>query len=126
MSRKSVGYFEGMDSVVLTSLICDGNDTIPISNGLDNHGRHVRSLNEATKVDILIGYLHKIYAPVGTETMAEDMFHICQTYQIPFLVVVPKELHECAVQLFDIEPPEYVELVDPSEVLEVARRKLKE
>ena len=124
MNRKRVGYFEGTDSAVLTSLICDGHDTIPISNGLDNHGQFVRLLNEDTKVDVLMGYLHKIYAPEGDETQAEDMFHICQTYQIQFLVIVPRELHQCAHEKFE-KCPEVVHFVDPSDVLDTARKMLK-
>ena len=42
--RKIVGYFEGTDSTLLTALVCDGYDTVPISNGFDNHGMHVLSL----------------------------------------------------------------------------------
>ena len=125
MKRKSVGYFEGTDSAVLTSLVCDGCDTTPISNGLDNHGQHVRSLNEDTRVDALMGYLHKIHAPVGDETPPEAIFLICQTYQIPFLVIVPRELHDCARQSYE-KCPDVVQFVDPSDVLETARRILKD
>jgi hypothetical protein len=121
MERKSVGYFEGTDPAVLTSLICAGCDTIPISNGLDSHGTHIRLLNEETKLDVLIGYFHKVYAPVGAETQAEDMFHVCQTYGIPFLLVVPREQHACAREKLDT-CPEVVEFVDPADLLDAARR----
>ena len=120
MKRRSVGYFEGTDPAVLTSLVCDGCDTIPISNGLDNHGQHVRTLNEESKVDVLMGYLHKIQAPVDDETQAEDMFHICQSYQIPFLIIVPRELHKCARQQFE-QCPEVVQFVDPADLLATTR-----
>ena len=125
MKRKSVGYFDGTDSAVLTSLVCQGYDTIPISNGLDNHGMHVRLLNEESRVDALLGYLHKIIAPDHAETQAEDMFHICQTYQIPFLIIVPGSLHECARAKFEV-CPEVVEFVDPSDLLGAVRTILKE
>ena len=124
MKRKTVGYFEGTDPAVLTSLVCDGCDTIPISNGLDNHGRHIRLLHQDNRVDVLIGYLHKIYAPIGDETQAEDMFHICQTYQIDFLVMVPRELHTCAREKFD-KCPDVVQFADPSDVLATARKILR-
>ena len=61
--RKIVGYFEGTDSTLLTALVCDGYDTVPISNGFDNHGMHVRIINNENKVDLLVGYVHKIFAP---------------------------------------------------------------
>ena len=50
--RKTVGYFEGTDSPLLTALICDGYDTIPISNGYDNHGAHVRMINQESQIDL--------------------------------------------------------------------------
>jgi hypothetical protein len=124
MKRRIVGYFAGTESVVLTSLICDGHDTMPISNGVDSHGMHVRQINEENKPDLLMGYFHKIYAPVGLETQAEDMFHICRTYRLPFLVIVPRELHGCAREKLETCPEE-VQLVDPADLLQTARAILK-
>ena len=124
MKRKCVGYFDGVDPAVLTSLICDGYDTLPISNGFDNYGQHIRLFNEENKVNVLIGYLHKIYAPEGADTQAEDVFHICHTYQIPFLIIVPRDLHKDARGLFP-KVPEVVRFVDPADLLETVRKILK-
>jgi hypothetical protein len=124
MKRKRVGYFEGTDPAILTSLVCDGCDTIPISNGLDNHGLYIRLLNEESKLNVLVGYLHKIYALEGYDTQAADIFHFCQTYQTQFLVIVPTDLHECARQKFD-KCPEVVQFVDPQDLLETVRNSLK-
>ena len=55
MTRKRVGYFDGTDSRLLTALVCDGYDTIPVSNGRDNHGHHVLLINDKNRVDLLIG-----------------------------------------------------------------------
>ena len=52
--RKSVGYFEGTDSKLLTALVCDGYDTLPVSNGFDNHGMHVRLINDQNRFDLLV------------------------------------------------------------------------
>ena len=119
MSRKRVGYFEGTDSRLLTYLICHGYDTIPISNGYDNHGRYVRRINENNRFDLLVGYLHKIYAPEDYETQAQDVFHICHHFRVPLLLEVPRELQERAQSLMG-EMPEEVRFVDPSEILEAA------
>jgi hypothetical protein len=121
MSRKLVGYFAGTDSTLLTRLICDGYDTEPISNGFDNHGRSFRSINEENRLDLLIGYLHKIYAPEGTETLFENVFHVCRIYRIPLLLEVPRELHDRARDLLQ-DPPKIVRLVDPADQLEAARK----
>ena len=117
--RKRIGYFAGTDSRLLTYLICHGYDTIPISNGLDNHGRYVRRINENNRFDLLIGYLHKIWAPEGAETQYQDIFHICKAFHIPLLLEVPRELQDRARGLLE-EMPEQVRFADPADILEAA------
>lgn len=122
VSRKSVGYFEGTDSAVLTSLVCAGYDTHPVSNGYDTHGRHVRLINEENRYDLLIGYLHKVFAPEhhdpSTATF-QDVFHLCRTYRVPLLLEVPSELHQHAGALLD-DPDDTVTFVDPADTLAAA------
>ena len=121
--RKTIGYFEGTDSPLLTALICDGYDTIPISNGYDNHGAHIRLINQENRVDLLIGYLHKVYAPEGAKpgvAKYQDIFHICKTFEIPLLLEIPEELHETARAILE-DPPDVVRFVDPGRMLDTAR-----
>jgi hypothetical protein len=120
MSRKQVGYFEGTDSRLLSALVCDGHDTIPISNGLDNHGKHIRLMNEENKVDVLVGYIHKVYAPEGAETCFQDIVHICQTYDIPLILEVYRDNQACAREKLG-EPSDIVRFVDPDDMLEALR-----
>ena len=120
MSRPSVGYFEGTDSQLLTGLICLGCDTIPVSNGFDNHGRHIRAVHEASRFDLLVAYLHKVYAPTDSVTTYQDIFHVCRIYEMPMLLEVPRAMHDDAVRILG-ELPHFVKLVDPSEALDVAR-----
>jgi hypothetical protein len=119
MTRKSVGYFEGTDSLLLTSLICAGFDTLPVSNGVDHHGKNVRRINQQEKYDILIGYPHKLYAPVEYNLPYQEIFHICRTYSIPLLIEVPEPLKEAADRLMP-DRPDVVEFLDPSEILDRA------
>ena len=122
MNRKSVGYFEGTDSTLLTSLVCEGYDTLPISNGFDNHGMHVRLINDTNRPDLLIGYVHKIFAPerrIPTDPSFQDLFHLCRIYQIPLLLEVPEPLQAKARMLLD-NPPDIVQFIDPAETLRVA------
>jgi len=125
MTRKKVGYFDGTDSMLLTALVCDGYDTIPVSNGRDNHGRHVRLINDKNRVDLLIGYVHKIIAPEGEarekgDVNSEDLFHICRILEIPLLLEIPHALQPRAIELLE-NPPNIVRLVDPADTLDVAR-----
>lgn len=125
MTRKKVGYFDGTDSKLLTALVCDGHDTIPVSNGRDNHGRHARLINDKNRVDLLIGYVHKIVAPEGaarekSDLTAEELFHICRILEIPLLLEIPEALQPRAIELLE-NPPDIVRLVDPADTLTVAR-----
>ncbi len=119
MVRKAVGYFEGTDSRLLTQLIMLGYDTIPVSNGLDNHGKSVARINSEEKYDVLVGYLHKITAQDDDELQSQDIFHICRTYDIPLLLEVPTHLQERARELLP-DAPKIVEFLDPAETLDRA------
>jgi hypothetical protein len=124
MQKKSIGYFGGTDSSILTSLMCDGHDTCPVSNGYDNHGRCVRLINEVQRYDLLIGYMHKVFAPDSMnpkDPSYQDIFHVCHTHRVPLLLLVPAELHAKARDLFD-EVPKIVQFVDPGDVITVANK----
>ncbi|MDH3259963.1 MAG: hypothetical protein OEM81_06075 [Acidimicrobiia bacterium] len=120
--RKDIGYFEGTDSTLLTALVCGGYDTIPVSNGYDNHGRHVQLINQENKPDLLIGYVHKVFAPDNGDpnyTTYQEIFHTCRIYGVPLLLEVPLELQEKARGLFG-DVPDVVQFVDPADMLKVA------
>lgn len=120
--RKTVGYFDGTDSSLLTALVCAGYDTIPVSNGRDNHGQHVRLINDLNRYDLLIAYMHKIFAPEEPQpgdATYQDVFHICRTYSIPLLVEVPKALQPKAREILG-DPPDVVRFVDPADMFTVA------
>ncbi len=126
MSRKRIGYFEGTDAGLLTALVCDGYDTIPVSNGRDKHGHHVRLINDKNRVDLLIAYVHKIVAPDGParetgDLTSGDLFHLCRVYEIPLLLETPAALQGQAASLLG-DPPDIVRFVDPADALTEARR----
>lgn len=116
MTRKSVGYFKGTDSTLLTNLVLSGYDTVPISNGLDHHGMSVTRIDNQNRHDLLIGYPHKITAQDDDDVQVQDIFHICRTYSIPLLLEVPTGLHEATRALIPNAPP-VVELLDPADTL---------
>jgi hypothetical protein len=127
--RKVIGYFDGTDSALLTDLVCEGYDTMPISNGFDNHGMHVRIINNENRIDVLVAYLHKIYSPEGTTPAGavtyQDVFHVCRTFDIPLILEVNSELHDKARALF-VDTPPCVRIVDPSDTLKVLRQILEQ
>ncbi|MCL1602136.1 MAG: hypothetical protein M3112_11510 [Actinomycetia bacterium] len=125
--RKIIGYFDGTESALLTNLVCEGYDTMPISNGFDNHGMNVRIINKENRVDVLVGYLHKIYSPKGSTPAGavtyQDVFHVCRTFDIPLVLQVDSHLHDEARALMADAPP-CVLFVDPSDALEKVRQLL--
>jgi len=127
--RKTIGYFDGTDSALLTDLVCEGYDTLPISNGFDNHGMHVRIINNENRVDVLVGYLHKIYSPEGMTPSGavtyQDVFHVCRTFDIPLVLEIDEELHDKARALF-VDTPPCVLFVDPANTLKKVRQILEQ
>lgn len=115
-----IGYFEGTDSIVLTSLVCHGYHTQPISNGADNHGTHILLLNQLNKPALIVGYLHKVMAHEPADVdwpSAEDILHVCRVLSVPLVLVVPEESLECAPQLFDAIP-DVVTFTTPDDLLQ--------
>ena len=119
MTRKSVGYFEGTDSTLLTNLVLNGYDTVPISNGSDRHGMSVTRIDNQNRHALLIGYVHKICAREDDDIQAQDVFHICRTYSIPLLLEVPAEMQDSIRDRFP-DAPSVVELLDPADTLDRA------
>ena len=118
--RRVIGYFEGTDPALLTSLVCEEHDTVPISNGFDHHGMHVRIINNENRVDALIGYVHKIYATQDSVSSGgvtyQDIFHVCRAFDIPLLLAVPNGLEDKARGLFT-DVPDLVQFLDPDKML---------
>lgn len=112
-----VGYLEGTDPIVLTKLNSKGIDTLPLSNGADNHGKYIAHITPADNISLVIGYLHKFMLIKERNIKASDMLFSCKTHNIPVIVIVPTEDHEGArEQLGDVA--DYVMLVDPKNLSE--------
>jgi len=90
---------------------------------------HVRIINNENRVDVLVGYVHKIYSaegstPPGAVTY-QDVFHVCRTFNIPLVLEVDADLHDKARALF-VDAPPSVQYADPTETLSTVRRILDE
>jgi hypothetical protein len=70
---KTVGYLEGTDPEFLTELVCMGYRTLPIGNDIDNHGKNIAYITIADKVDLIVGYLHKV-SPLPSMTKSLNEF----------------------------------------------------
>jgi hypothetical protein len=137
---KIVGYFEGTDSNLLTKIVASGFCTIPLANEWDGHGKNASHL-EPDDIDLIIAYLHKLLPPLRKceeKGMQEspmgvdihrgfrpiDLLYPAKVYNIPVLVVVPKEFNEKAKELLG-EAAEFATIVTPDSLEEKVREILK-
>jgi hypothetical protein len=133
---KTVGYFDGTDSALLTELVANGFGTLPLANDWDGHGKSASHL-EPGVVDLIVGYLHKIVPPTRESERKEehpttnnigafrglsplDLLYPAKTYGIPVLVIVPAKYHEAAKQLLG-EAAEFVTIVKPEDLEDKVR-----
>jgi hypothetical protein len=83
-----VGYFEGTDPHILSRLTAQGIQTLPLSNGLDMHGKNVAELSNNDEVSVVVGYLHKVIPVKGINLSLKDIIYNCRRNSIPFCVVI--------------------------------------
>ena len=86
-----IGYMDGTDPMLLSKLVAMGHETIPIGNGLDNHGKYLRLLTSADGIDILVGCLHKFVPTKKHGLTSVDIMLNCHTHRINTIVLAPRE-----------------------------------
>jgi hypothetical protein len=116
-----IGYLEGTDPLWLTTLVAQGYDTIPVSNGYDNHGKNLRLYNEHNRDALVIGYLHKVITPAFSEATPADILHGCLTHHVPVLLACPQALQAgAATRLGGLAAK--VQLVEPEQMVTAIER----
>ena len=96
---KTIGYMEGTDSDFLTNLLIDGVDTLPLSNGWDNHGKFIAHIAKTDNISVVVGYLHKFFTLWQDQTIVEDILSSLKVSKIPTVFIVPKNQHANAKKL---------------------------
>lgn len=137
---KIVGYFEGTDSDLLTKIVASGFCTLPLANEWDGHGKNASHI-EPGDIDLIIAHLHKLVPPLRkyedenmqTSPMGVDihrgfrpidLLYPAKVYNIPVLVVVPKDFNKKAKELLG-EAAEFATIVAPESLEEKVREILK-
>jgi hypothetical protein len=115
----TVGYLEGTDATVLTRLAASGIDTLPLSNGVDGHGKYVNHLSKG-EVDVVVAYLHKLTPAAGITTSPKDMLFTCKIQNIPVLVVASREAHDAAKKV--LSETTYKAVVDPGNLFDEIKK----
>jgi hypothetical protein len=125
MSR--VGYFEGTDPLLLTTLAAEGIETLPVANTWDAHGKYVNHLSKG-EVNVVVGYLHKVIPAESLRTsalslMVDSMLSACRAHDIPVLLIVPAPLRDKAKNILgDVGPN--VHIVAPEQLESEIRKYL--
>jgi hypothetical protein len=111
---KTIGYLEGTDPEFLTTLICKGYKTLPIGNDIDNHGKNIAFISIADKVDLIVGYLHKV-SPLPTMTKSlKEFLTPAIIHHIPIFLLAPKEvLTEAKKIVSEATTCQYIKVIDP-------------
>ncbi len=122
-----VGYFEGTDPLLLSTLAAEGVETLPVANMWDHHGKYVSHLSKG-EVNVVVGYLHKILPAEEVRTallsiMVDDMLSACKVHDIPVLLIVPATLHEKAKKILG-DTKVNIHLVAPEELEAQIRKHL--
>jgi len=123
---KTVGYLEGTDPEFLTKLVCMGYKTLPIGNEIDNHGKNIAFISIADKVDLIVGYLHKV-SPLPTMTKSlKEYLTPGIIHHIPILLLTPKEgLTEGKKIVSEATTSQYIKVIDPKNLMNEAIKNLR-
>ena len=98
-----------------------GYKTLPIGNDTDNHGKNIAFITIADKVDLIVGYLHKVSPlPVKTKTLYEFLTPGIIEH-IPILLLAPNAVIPEAEKIVSeaIESP-YIKVIDPKDLMDEA------
>ena len=108
----TIGYLGGTDPLVLTRLAARGVGTLPLSNGVDNHGKFITSVSDRDGIDLIVGYLHKLARTQRQGFYPQDLLQPCFDCGITVMVVVPEADQALARQILG-PVSEVTMLVDP-------------
>lgn len=121
---KTIGYMEGTNSEFLTNLLVDGVDTLPLSNGWDNHGKFIAHITRTDNISVVVGYLHKFFAISMGPKIEEEILSSLKAYKIPTVFIVPKVKQEKAKKLLKGKGVNYT-LADPADLTKMVLVALK-
>jgi len=114
-----VGYLEGTDPLLLSSLTAEGIETLPVANTWDGHGKPINQLGKG-EVNVVVGYLHKVIPTEQARTsmfelMLDNLLATCKVHGIPLLLITPAKLRDKAKKLLGDTRPN-VHIVAPEEL----------
>jgi hypothetical protein len=123
---KTVGYLEGTDPEFLTKLVCMGYKTLPIGNEIDNHGKNIAFISIADKVDLIVGYLHKV-SPLPTMTKSlKEFLTPGIIHHIPILLLAPNDTLPYAKKIvYEATNSPYIKVINYKNLMDETLKILK-
>jgi len=123
---KTVGYLEGTDPEFLTKLVCMGYRTLPIGNDTDNHGKNIAFITIADKINLIVGYLHKVSPVPGMTKSLNDFLTPGILHHIPILLLTSKEtLPQAKKIVAEATDSTYIRVIDYQNLTEESMKILK-
>jgi hypothetical protein len=114
---KTIGYLEGTDPEFLTTLVCKGYRTLPVGNDTDNHGRNIAFISIADKIDLIVGYLHKVSPLPGMTKSLSEFLTPGVIHRIPIFLLAPKEvISEAKKIVSEATTSQYIKVIDPKDL----------
>jgi len=123
---KTIGYLEGTNPEFLTKLVCMGYKTLPIGNDTDNHGKNIAFISIADKIDLIVGYLHKVIPlPAVTKSLKEFLTPGI-IHKIPILLLAPRETLTNAKKIIsEVTTSKFIKVIDPNDLMDESMKILK-
>jgi hypothetical protein len=119
----TVGYMGGTDPLVLTRLAASGVGTLPLSNGVDNHGKFITSVSGRDGIDLIVAYLHKLARTQRQGFYPRDLLQPCLDLGVTVIVVALEADWAPARQILG-PVSEAVKLVDPGQLYDSIAQEL--
>ena len=119
-----IGYLEGTDPLYLSKLVAEGYDTMPLSNGADNHGKYIGLVTKSEGIEMIVGFFHKIVPPIGMNMTCNDILYSAKLHKIPVILVAPAESHDQAIKKLG-KAAKIVTLITPEQLWDTTMKLLK-
>lgn len=120
MKATAVGYMQGTDPIFLSRMVAQGIYTMPLGNGVDNHGKYIALVTKSDNLAMVVGHFHKFIPPFEEGGVkAADRLYACRLHEIPVLILCPSEIFDDCKKILG-ECAEWVTLLEPDKLCDTA------
>jgi len=103
-----------------------GYKTLPIGNDTDNHGKNIAFITIADKIDLIVGYLHKVSPLTGMTKSLNDFLTPGILHNIPILLLATKDTLANAKKIVSkATNSPYIKVIDYKDLMDESMKILK-